>query len=245
MFNEGPTILVVGAGIRFPDHFTGETLEVLRSCDQIFTVLLPDELAKLPNDLRLRTTSVRDRYLPNRERVSNYQGVAGVLIDATVHSQRVAWLTKGHPRVLDSVTHLLITSASSCGYEVSVYPSISSIDSILVDMSYDPADGLLILECTTCVRRQTVIPAGVAVLMLQPGTFGSEFPEGGEHSDLSELMMYLLRFFQPEHQLAFVVSAGSRKVQSTIRWIQISDLHLTPLNEVTGSIFIPPTSGVC
>lgn len=239
-------IWLVGTGQRFPGHLSVEALDALYASDLIFTLLDDEQIQLLPPKIARRCRSVRPSYRDGRHRSENYSEVAQSII-AEVQSgvQRVAWLTLGNPRVLDSVSEALIRFAKTRrGVHTVVLPAVSSIDSVLIDVDFEPARGILVVEATTLRLMQVRLVPELATLIMQPGTFGTLFPRltaASTEVDLSELEHYLLAYFPSSHPAAFVLSSHSCLVSADVAWTTVNTLQEAPLQlRRSGSIFIPP-----
>jgi uncharacterized protein len=237
-------LYIVGAGIAVPDHLTIQTVEVLRACTRIYTNLTESKLNLLPDDLRAKCISLWPLYQENRPRADNYRDVANAVVEKIANERPVAWLTPGHPLVFDSVSTTLIQAARARSWSVSIVPGISSLDTVLVELGYDPASGLLVHEATSLVMQNLALLPSVATLLLQPSAFGSHithYSSQFEGPDLTLLRDHLLRFHVPEHPCAFVRSASSPGETNRLSWVQLRDLASAPYEAVAGStLFLPP-----
>jgi uncharacterized protein len=235
-------LYILGAGVAFPDHLTGESLAAMRACRRIFANLDEQALALLPPDIAARCQSVRPLYRDQRPRVENYRNVTQAVIDAA-GSGPIGWLTPGHPRVFDSVSEGLVTAARSRGLQVLVFPGISSIDTILAELSYDPAGGLMIHDATTVVMRGLAPVTGAALLLLQPGVFRIDIAHLAQPSrpDLTTLRDYLGQFYPQEHRCAFIRSPSRSTDRHAVTWTLLDRLCSVASEIVAGAtLFLPP-----
>jgi uncharacterized protein YabN with tetrapyrrole methylase and pyrophosphatase domain len=237
-------IYILGTGQRFPYHLTIEVMEALGECRTIYTLLGEEEVAKLPGDLAAKCKSVRALYQPDRQRSDNYAEVAEVILEAARRESPIGWLTWGNPRVLDSVSQTLVRTGAETGLAVVALPAVSSIDTVLIDVGYDPADGVQVIEGTTVVLRQTPLVPEIAVLIFQPGVFGTLYPRMTADSprvSLSPLCDYLLRYYPADHKVAFVTSSASHSIPAKIEWTTAGGLDGISADALGSStIFIPP-----
>jgi hypothetical protein len=117
-----------------------------------------------------------------------------------------------------------------------VVPGISSLDTIFAEVGYDPANGLLVYEADGLVRDQVPILTNLALLLLQPGAFGSNLAHlNSWRPDLAPLRDYICQFHAPDHECACVWSL--RKI-----WrCKLRDLDSLPAEALgNSSLFIPP-----
>jgi hypothetical protein len=152
-------------------------------------------------------------------------------------------MTPGHPIVFDSVSQTLLKAGQARGWRVSVIPGISSIDTILAELGFDPAGGLLIHEATSFVRGKLVLPIEAAALLLQPSAFDSDVAHYVDdwRPDLTPLRDHLLQYHKPGHACAFVRSPEDESSVARVHWLPLAELQTVPTNALRGSsLFIPP-----
>jgi tetrapyrrole (corrin/porphyrin) methylase-like protein len=238
-----PRLYVLGAGVSFPEHLTLQTLDILDTCTRICSNLPQSDLDLLPENLRSKCISLWPIYQENRERADNYKDVAQAVIDAANANPPVAWLTPGHPLIFDSVSQALLTFGQTQGWNVHVAPAISCIDTILAEVGYDPANGLLVYEAYSLVMRQLPLITSFATLLLQPSAFGSDLTHYTSQwsPDLSPLRDHLLQYFDPAHQCAFIRSQSRQGTPLQISWRQLGDMTSVSPDDIAGStLFVPP-----
>jgi tetrapyrrole methylase family protein / MazG family protein len=235
-------LFLVGAGVSFPEHLTIQTIEVLSACARICTNLPSSEFEALPENLRSKCESLWPLYQDQRNRSENYVAVARAVLEAAEKERPVAWMTPGHPFIFDSVSQTLLKAGRARGWRVSVVPAISCIDTILAEVGYDPANGLLVHEATCAVMRRLTLRPDLGTLLLQPSAFGSDLAHlgGNWRPDLAPLRDYVLRFYAPEQDCAFIRSASSLGGRSQIFWTKLQDITQVPLHALAGStLFLP------
>jgi tetrapyrrole methylase family protein / MazG family protein len=237
-------VYLVGAGIIFPEQLTIETVEILALCKRIGTNLPESILYGLPEDLRSKCVSLWSLYQDGRIRTENYSDVFQAIVELAEVDTPIAWLTPGHPVIFDSVSASLLSEGKARGWKVRVIPAISSIDTMLAELGYDPAHGMLIHEATGLVRRRIPVVRSVALMLLQPAVFDVNVAIIAADSagpDLSPLRDYLCEFHAPEHRCAFIRSASKLGERDLVTWTLLRDLALVPYERVAGStLFVPP-----
>jgi Tetrapyrrole (Corrin/Porphyrin) Methylases len=239
-------ILVAGTGIAWPGQMTLEAIDLLERCTEIWTILPEKEIHLLPGKLPALTKSLSQFYHQERPRMENYLAATRHVLDRCIDLGRVGYLTQGHPVVFDSVSKAIIQQAPQIPAEVIVLPGISSIDTIINDVLYDPSAGLQIYEATSFVRKQIVVDPRGALLLLQPWVFGTAMPRFFKEApgpDLHPLKDYLLRWFAADHSVSSVCSATSHSsLRITTTTIEaLPNLTFDQLRSST--LFIPPTLG--
>jgi hypothetical protein len=242
-FQMSPRLYLVGAGVSFPEHLTLETLDILGMCTRICSNLPQPDLDRLPKNLKSKAVSLWPLYQENRERSDNYSDIAQVVMDAAKAKPPVAWLTPGHPLIFDSVSQQLLASARAQKWNIRLMPAVSCIDTILADICYDPANGLIIHEAYAVVMRRIPLETSCAALLLQPSAFGTDLTHYSTawRADLSPLRDYLLEYFPPAHRCAFVRSASLQLGVSRITWSELGGITDVAVDDVAGAtLFVPP-----
>lgn len=237
-------IYLVGAGVIFPEHLTIETIEILSKCKRICTNLPESMLQGLPPDLLEKCISLWSLYQDGRIRTENYFDVFRAVVELVEIETPVAWLTPGHPVIFDSVSASLIDEGKARGWNFRIIPGISSIDTMLAALGYDPAHGMLIHEATGLVRRRIPVLPSMALMLFQPAVFDVNvaiISVDSARPDLSPLRDYLCEFHSGEQKCAFIRSASQGGEPDLVTWTKLSDLASVSYELVAGStLFIPP-----
>jgi Tetrapyrrole (Corrin/Porphyrin) Methylases len=236
-------LYILGAGVSFPDHLTLQTLEILSMCEQVYTLLPKDQLDVLPPDLRTKCTSIWSLYRDKQDRSENRKNITKAVIDRATSVRPFGWMTYGHPVVFDSVTQALIKAGEERGWRVSVVPAISCFDTVLADVGYDPARGLMVYEAYSLVKHDVPIVTSLATLLLQPSVFGTPLADlsGTSRPDLTPLRDHIRQFHTSDHECAFIISSNWHGEQNRICWRKLSDLESIPVEALGNStLFIPP-----
>jgi hypothetical protein len=236
-------LYLLGAGIAFPDHLTIQTIEILGRCKEIHTNLAEDQLVALPADIREKCVSLANLYRDGRERRDNYKKVTEAVVERMNSVRPLAWLTPGHPLIFDSVSQALMAAAEEHGWVAQAVPGISSIDTVLAEVGYDAAHGLIVYEAYELVKQNVVVSPSFAALLLQPGAFGSSVAHlsGAWHPDLAPLRDHIRTFRDPDHECAFVWSSRSRFGRDKVWWSRVDEMESVPTEALGNStLFVPP-----
>jgi hypothetical protein len=242
--NGQPNLYLLGSGISFPDHLTVETIDILSKCRRVCTNLPDSLLERLPRDIRRKCVSLWPLYRDKRRRMDNYIDTTRAIIRTARRYRPTAWVAPGHPRIFDSVSTLLLDEARRMGWETCVKPGISSLDTLLADVGYDPAGGLFICEATGLVTRKIGLVPSAATVILQAGVFGSDRTHltlRGPGPDIAPLRDHLLKFFPRSQQCAFVYSAVNSDQEASTFWTSLGELTTVPYEVIAGAtLFIAP-----
>lgn len=239
-------LYIVGAGIRFPEHLTVQTIEILSGCKRICTNLHASHFTSLPEDIRIKCKSLWPLYQDKRHRSANYRDVAQAVLDAGERESPIAWMTQGHPIIFDSVSQLLLRTGRARGWQVSVLPAISSLDTILAELGYDPANGFFVHEATALVRRHVPLQPAITTLLLQPSLFGSDLAHltADWRPDLAPLRDYLLQFYAKEQECGFIRSSTKPNDESTICWTKVGDITAVAFEALASSSLLLPSATI-
>lgn len=239
-------LFLLGAGVTYPGHLTNETVSKLEEADVIFSNIPEDRLAELPSTLPDKTISVWPLYVDGRKRQENYQRVVTAIHEKMEGFNRVAWLTRGNPVIFDSVTSALSEVARKDGWDVEIFPAVSSIDTLLVDVEFEPAGGLLICEATALVTGHVQINPLFAAMILQPGAFltpEARLGQSYKQINLSPLAEHLQKFYPSNHPCAFVISSHSQGLSKCVTWSSLDAFPTVDQNLIRGStMFVPPVA---
>jgi hypothetical protein len=237
-------IYLLGCGQHFPGHVTPDTFDALRKCITVFCLLREDDIDTLPPDIASRCESVWHHYRADRPRYENYIEVANLIVETATTEKPVGWFTLGNPRVLDSVSELLIAGAQERNLSVKPLPAISSIDTVLMDVGYDPGRGVLVVEATALVANKTIINPTVAALIFQPGVFGTRNPrltKDAPKPRLDALRDHLLNTYASDHKLAYVTSSPHIEENADVAWMTVASMVNAGTEALSNStLFIPP-----
>jgi uncharacterized protein YabN with tetrapyrrole methylase and pyrophosphatase domain len=240
-------LYLLGAGVAFPEHLTIQTIDILSSCARVCTNLEEPRLRTLPSHIREKCISLWPLYQDGRLRSENYRDVTQAVLNEAERERPTAWLTPGHPVIFDSVSKALLDAAREREWNVCVVPAISSLDTLLAEVTYDPANGLLVQDATGLVRQQVPLSQSVALVLLQIAVFLSDrahvsLKQGSP--DLGPLRDYLVRYYPPAHRCAVIRSSMTIGKEAEITWMPLTDLPSIPVEVFAGaSLFVPPIHG--
>jgi uncharacterized protein YabN with tetrapyrrole methylase and pyrophosphatase domain len=239
-------IAVVGLGIVGVHQITREVEEVLRRSRSIFVV---DSGYGIMDYLRSLCPAVFDiatLYEKGKNRLPTYQKMAAEVVSAAIADPPVCFATYGHPRVYCYPTTLIKRAGKLLDLDVEVFPGISSLDTMILDLDFDFAtDGLQMYEATDILVRKRPLQNDVALLLWQCTTLcDPTYPDGPiRESQIRPLQDYLLRFYPPDHIVALVMSKTFPLLKSTVRRIPLGQLaREMAISPLSGTLFVPPVA---
>lgn len=252
----GFDIVLIGRGVRDVAHMTLESLEALKKCKRGFVVSPAQEAVDAFREALLQKVkeseslpplvSLSAAYQKDRLRLTNYSDAAQAVLDAAKSDPPVAYLTPGNPVIYDTVTHVILKGARASGLRTKVLPSVSFIDTMLVDLEEEPAPGLQIYEASWVVGAQVRPDTRFACMLVQISLFCTNFPvvdRMPETAAMRRLRDHLLKFYPSDHVIVIVRSGSGWSGLPTIQ-----PLALGALDNVRGeiqlgaSLYIPPLS---
>lgn len=241
-----PEVVLVGGGIRVPDHLTKEGYDALETCKRIYTILPTSSIAALPKHLLNRTTSLWALYRTGAHRSDVYMAEVDTLLRAADNFSPIACLTQGNPLLLDSVSQSLLELDHIGRIALRIIPGLSSLDTVLSDAGYPIAPGMQIYDASSLLANKISVRADIPCLLMQVGVFGTMFVAAGAvptGSLLGALAQHLAQVHPPEHECLFVVSPIQSNDNERVVRIRLGELDRLPamVSVGAGSLLIPPS----
>ena len=240
---QNATVYIIGAGVDPARHLTIEAIETLGDCKEIWTNVPIDVFRRLPESLMPAVRSLKPFYKDNQPRRQNYADVTQHILARAAELGAVAYFTQGHPIIFDSVATNLYNGGARQGIQVNIIGGISSIDTVLLDVRFDPGGGLQIFEATSFVYNKLKFDTRAALLLFQPSVFGMRTPRltaSAPQPNLGDLRDALLAHYPATHTATFVRSATSFNPPFMIG-VEIGALDsVAPSATLASSLFIAP-----
>jgi hypothetical protein len=127
--------------------------------------------------------------------------MAAEVVDAAIVGSPVCFASYGHPLVYCYPAILIQRAAKLLNLRVEMFPGISSLDTLLLDLRIDfAADGLQMYEATDLLLRRKPIQNDVPCILWQTNvvadpTYVTDRKSAGH---FLRLQNYLLQFYSPE-----------------------------------------------
>lgn len=243
MIESLPDIFIVGLGISGFTQVTREVEQALAVCKKVFYVHTEPYIESY---LRRFCSDVQDLKLLYSElqpRSDTYQSMAESVLEAAKDTRPIGFALYGHPLYFVSPSRIVLAEGRKRGLNVEVMPGISALDTLCVDLSFDPATrGLLQYEANYCLVYRPRLDPAVPCLIWQPGAVETRGynPRYSKPERFLRLQAYLLQFYSPTHRVAFATSASNPLVDAEIIWCELGNFHLRA-RDITGisTMFIP------
>jgi hypothetical protein len=239
-------ISIVGLGIVGAHQITHEVEQVLRRSRHIFAVASGYGVLDYLKERCPNVSDLAALYERGKNRLPTYRKMAAEVVSAAISAPPVCFAMYGHPRVYCYPTTLIKRAAKLLNLRVEVFPGISSLDTMILDLDFDMAsDGLQMYEATDILLRKRPIQNDVALLLWQCTTIcDPTYPDKPLSAEqIKPLQDYLLRFYRPEHVVALVMSKTFPLLRSIVRRFRLERLAIemaqTPLS---GTLYVPPVT---
>src|ERR1017187_1529215 len=237
-------IAIVGLGIVGAHQITREVEEVLRRSRSVFVVDSGYGIVDYLKGLCPAVTDLATLYERGKNRMPTYRKMAAEVVSAAIAAPPVCFATYGHPRVYCYPTTLIKRAAAMLELRVEVFPGISSLDTMMLDLDFDVAtDGLQMYEATDVLVRKRPIQNDVALLLWQCTTFcDPTYPNKPLSAEqVQPLQDYLLRFYPAEHSVALVMSKTYPLLRPVVRRVPLSQLAVEMAKSpLSGTLYVPP-----
>jgi precorrin-3B methylase len=237
-------IAIVGLGIVGVHQITREVEETIRRCRQTFVVDGGFGVVPYLKSICSEVTSLIPFYEKGKSRLPTYRRMAAEVVNAAIAGPPVCFASYGHPLVYCYPAVLIQRAAKLLNLRVKIFPGISSLDTLLVDLGIDfAADGLQMYEATDILLRHRPIQNDVACVLWQANVVAEPTYETDRRSaeHFLALQNYLLEFYPPKHPVTLVFSKTFPLLRSIVETYQLdtlaAELERGPQG---GNLYIPP-----
>jgi uncharacterized protein YabN with tetrapyrrole methylase and pyrophosphatase domain len=237
-------IAIVGLGIVGVHQITREAEETIRRCGHTFVVDSGFGVVSYLKSICAEVTSLVPLYEKGKDRLSTYRQMAAEVINAALAGSPVAFATYGHPLVYCYPAELIQRAAKLLNLKVEVFPGISSLDTLFVDLAIDAAaDGLQMYEVTDLLLRRRPLQNDVPCVLWQVIAIAEPTYQTDRLSakQFLPLQNYLLEFYPPQHPLTLVVSKTFPLLKSVVETYRLDTLAVNlERGPQGGNLYIPP-----
>lgn len=163
-------IYIAGLGLQTVAQLTREVEVAIRSSREVLYLDTGVATRPLLQTLCPRVTSLYDVYSEQGGRVSAYEHMAALVVEAALDHPPVTFAVHGHPLVAVHPTFLVMDLARVLELRVAVLPGISAIDTVLADLRIDPVvNGIQMYEATDLLLRRRPLQPDVPAIIWQIG----------------------------------------------------------------------------
>ena len=237
-------IAIVGLGIVGVHQITREVEEIIRRCRHTFAVDSGFGVESYLRSICAEVTSLLPLYEKGKSRLPTYRRMAAEVVNAAISKPPVCFASYGHPLVYCYPATLIQRAAKLLDLRVEIFPGISALDTLLVDLGIDfAADGLQIYEATDLLLRRRPLQNDVPCVLWQADAFGdpTHTTDRRAAEQFQRLQDYLLEFYRPEHPITLVVSKTFPLLQSLVETYRLGALAAElERGPQAGTLYIPP-----
>jgi hypothetical protein len=238
-------IHVVGLGMVGVAQITREAEQAIQNSNHVFFVDpgfgIEDYLRSISS---ATVTNLLGCYKEGEDRNKAYERMASYVIKAALEDSPVCFATYGHPFVLVHPTNLIKKASELLGLRIDILPGISTFDTVLIDLAFDPGtSGLQMFEATDLLIRDRPLQSDVPCLLWQvssveTGLFTRSLPSSRR---FERLQQHLLKFYPAEHIVTSILSSNFPLLGAIKESFPLKDLPNSLGNgHQSGTLFIPP-----
>lgn len=241
----GIDIFIIGTGILPGFHLTREAEAALRAAKQVLYVDKSFGIDELLKGYCSNLTDLhKSSYSEGANRLDAYRNMASTVVNAALANPPVCFALYGHPLVYSLPPFMVIAAAEAIGLKVKVLPGISSLDTLFVDLRFDPCtQGVQMYEATDILLRQRPLQPDVPCFIWQIGTVESRLYSTAQSAPdrFGRIKDYLLKFYPPNHRMVAVYSSSMPLVPSTLTEFALDRIEdiATELHQGV-TVYIPP-----
>jgi tetrapyrrole methylase family protein / MazG family protein len=238
-------LYIVGLGIVSVRQVTREAEAAMRRSTEI---LYASDAIGIDSYLQELCGKVTEVYVStlreDEERLSKYNRIAAMVIEAALDHAPVSFAIAGHPLVFVYPTQQILAVADQLGLRVKVLPGISSFDCMIVDLQLDPGSlGVQMFETTGLLLQQRQLQPDVPCFLWQVGSVETRLFTRAKSvpGRFTRLQNHLLKYYPAAHRVKVVYSSSHPLAMSTMLEFRIDEMHLYAEHIHPGAtLYIPP-----
>lgn len=239
-------LYIAGLGIVSVRQVTREAESAMRRSTEIFyasdAIGIDGYLAGLcPKVTEVYVSTLRE----GEDRLSKYNRIAAMVIEAALDHPPVTFAVAGHPMVFVYPTQQILDVADDLGLRVKVLPGISSLDCMIVDLQLDPGtQGVQMFETTALLLQQRPLQPDVPCFLWQIGSVETRMftRMRSVPQRFARLQQHLLQFYPADHLVKVVYSSSHPLAASAVLEFPIDRMHEHAAEIHPGAtLYIPPS----
>lgn len=206
-------IYLLGAGIYSSLQLTIETIQAIKTCDEIYVLhddpIVLDEIEKLNSNVIDCISFYRNR--GNTKRYLIYDEIATEIIDKANDSDlTIGFIMHGHPLFLVSASEKILEKAEEKNILAITLPAISSFDTLLVDLKIDFGYAVQMYDVNFFYSNKIFVNTNTPLILFQITTFQNPNVINIEPKleILKPLMDRLMEIYPVNHEIFIIHSAS-------------------------------------
>ncbi len=221
----GPKKLdILGCGIGGAGQITLSSNVILTSADTIFSLVAYPSFQEYLKAIARNSDDLMRFYRDGEDPGAVYQSIASAVLDPSGAWNHAAFVVEGNPRLYNRPVELVVEGGSSLGWEVNMHPSISALDTLLIDLDLSiEASGLQIFDAGRLVAFESEFTPTIPMILFQIAACSSRtfVNQDNQTSDLFRpLQEILLLKYPPDHPFVLTRTATDEapkeKIATTI-----------------------------
>jgi uncharacterized protein YabN with tetrapyrrole methylase and pyrophosphatase domain len=167
------SLCIVGSGIRPGLHTTQEARARIERAGKVLYLLAEEAPTGWIERLNPSAESLTPLYQPGRDRAEVYEKLVTAMLDWVRRGDDVCMVTYGNPAVFDQSSHEAVRRARAEGFRAKIFPGISALDCLFVDLGLDPGeDGLQSFDATDFLVSRRLPDTSVPLILWQISVIG-------------------------------------------------------------------------
>jgi uncharacterized protein YabN with tetrapyrrole methylase and pyrophosphatase domain len=223
-------LYIVGLGIVSVRQLTREAESAMRRSNEILYASDAIGIHDYLQGLCKKVTEVYASTLrEGEERLSKYNRIAAMVIEAALDHPPVSFAVAGHPLIFVYPTKQILAVASQLGLRVKVLPGISSFDCMIVDLQLDPGtQGVQMFEATGMLLHQRALQPDVPCFLWQIGSVETRLFTRAQSipGRFTRLQNHLLQYYPADHKVKIVYSSSHPLASPSVLEFRIDEMHL-------------------
>lgn len=240
-------LYIVGLGIVSVRQVTREAESAMRRSNEVLYVSDAIGIDTYLQELCEKVTEAYVSTLREGEgRLSKYNRIAAMVIEAALDHPPVSFAIAGHPLVFVYPTQQILAVAEQLELRVKVLPGISALDCMIVDLALDPGSlGVQMFETTGFLLQQRPLQPDVPCFLWQVGSVETRLFTRAQSvpQRFERLQRHLLKYYPPHHRVKIVYSSSHPLAASMMLEFRLDEMHLHAAQIHPGAtLYIPPAA---
>jgi uncharacterized protein YabN with tetrapyrrole methylase and pyrophosphatase domain len=229
-----PDLILAGFGAPGSLQLTLEAHQAVARVGHVMALGLQEPLHAL---LRRQSVEIHamDALLEGRAFAEGYAAIAETVLAEAKARPPALFLSQGNPLFLNAINRYLFVEAGNRGLSVEVYPSVSTIDSVISSLGLDVGrGGLMVISARGLVARPQNLNVQVPALLLEVAGLVAN---GESQESYGQLVALLLPLYGEDHAVTLLnEGAGGRLSVATVTLGRFAEL--IPHIDNTSSLFL-------
>jgi len=240
----GPSLVVVGTGIRIIGQMTIESVSWIKVAEKVLYLAYDPVADDVITGLNPSAESLIGFYVEGKPRRKSLQAMVKRVMACVRSGKRTCLVCYGHPGVLCWVGHEAIRQARSAGYTAKMLPAVSAEDCLFADLGLDPGTtGCQSFEATDFLANGQRVDPACLLILWQIGVTGDRLftRKGYKNTALPLLIERLCQVYGPDHEVIVYAAAVQWAGEPTIERVPLGQLHKARFSG-SSTLCVPPVA---